>query len=45
VVTSYNIGRAKFPAVVFSNMMGFPDRPLLEFEDAEQIKDAPKISF
>ena len=45
VVTSYNINRAKFPAVVFSNMLGFPDRPLLVFEDAEQIKEAPKISF
>ena len=45
VVTSYNIGRAKFPAVILSNMMGFPDRPLLEFEDSKQIQDAPKISF
>ena len=45
VVTSYNIGRAKFPAVILSNMMGFPDRPLLEFEDSKLIQDAPKISF
>ena len=45
VVTSYNIGLAKFPAVILSNMMGFPDRPLLEFEDSKQIQDAPKISF
>lgn len=45
VVTTYNIARAVFPAIVFANMMGFPDRPLLEFEDAEAIKEAPKVSF
>lgn len=45
VVTSYNIGRAQFPAVIIANMMGFPDRPLLEFEDSKQIQEAPKVSF
>ena len=45
VVTSYNISRARLPAAFFSSTMGFHDRPLLEFEDAEQIQDAPKISF
>ena len=45
VVTSYNISRTKLPAVIFSSTMGFHDRPLLEFEDTEQIQDAPKMSF
>lgn len=45
VVTSFNIYRARFPAVIFSAAMGFADRPLLEFKDKHLIEDAPDISF
>lgn len=45
VVTNYNIARAVFPAVVFAGMFGFSERPLLEYDDAEAIKEAPKVSF
>jgi LemA protein len=45
-VTAYNIYKQTFPAVVFAGMFGHAnDGALLEFEDAEQIKEAPKVSF
>ncbi|MCL6416772.1 LemA family protein [Aestuariirhabdus sp. Z084] len=45
-VTGYNIFRASFPQVVFAGAFGHPlDATLLEFDDAEQIKQAPSVSF
>jgi LemA protein len=45
-VTTYNITRQKFPAVVIAGMVGHgTDATLLEYEDREQMKDAPKVSF
>lgn len=44
-VTSYNIYKNSFPAVVFAGMFGHSkDRELLEF-DSEAIAEAPKVSF
>lgn len=45
-VMAYNIYRQTFPPVVFAAMFGHPnDASLLEFEDSEQIQEAPKVSF
>jgi len=45
-VTTYNTARQSFPAVLFANLFGHPhDATLLEFEDHEEIQDAPKVSF
>jgi len=45
-VTAYNTYKQTFPPVFFAGMLGHgQDASLLEFEDSEQIKDAPKVSF
>jgi LemA protein len=45
-VMEFNIYRQSFPPNIFANMFGFREEaPLLEFEDSEAIKQAPKISF
>jgi len=45
-VTAYNTYRQSFPQVVFAGMFGHGrDASLLEFEDSEQIQDAPNVSF
>ncbi len=45
-VTSYNIFRQSFPAVMFANTFGHStDAELLEFEDSAEIQAAPKVSF
>lgn len=45
-VMSYNTYRQSFPPVVFAGLFGHgSDAALLEFEDSEQIKEAPKVSF
>lgn len=45
-VTAYNTYRQTFPPVFFANFLGHAtDASLLEFEDSEQIKEAPKVSF
>ncbi len=45
-VTSYNTYKQTFPPVFFAGMFGHgADASLLEFEDAAQIKEAPKVSF
>jgi LemA protein len=45
-VTIYNTFRQSFPPVFFANMFGHAtDAQLLEFDDAEQIKEAPKVAF
>lgn len=45
-VTEYNSYRQSFPPVVFANMFGHKqDAKLLEFEDSQQIQQAPKVSF
>ena len=45
-VTSYNVARQKFPAVVFAAMLGHAtNAELLEFADSEKIQEAPKVSF
>lgn len=45
-VTSYNVARQKFPAVVFAGMLGHAtNAELLEFEDSAKIQAAPKVSF
>jgi len=45
-VTGYNTYKQTFPPVVFAGMFGHgQDATLLEFEDSEAIKEAPKVSF
>lgn len=45
-VTAYNTYRQTFPPVFFANFLGHAtDASLLEYDDAEQIKEAPKVSF
>jgi LemA protein len=44
-VTAYNTYRSTFPPVLFAGMFGFQPASLLEFDDKEQIKQAPKVSF
>ena len=45
-VMSYNTYRQSFPPVVFAGLFGHgSDASLLEFEDSEQIQEAPKVSF
>ena len=44
--TAFNIMRQEFPTVTFANNIGFGDDfSLLEFEDAEAIKRAPKVAL
>ena len=45
-VTSYNVARQSFPAVVFAGMFGHAtNAELLEFQDSTAIQEAPKVSF
>ncbi len=45
-VTAYNTYRQTFPPVFFANFLGHAtDASLLEYDDADQIKEAPKVSF
>ena len=45
-VMAYNTYKQTFPPVVFAGMFGHTqDATLLEFEDSEQIQEAPKVSF
>jgi LemA protein len=45
-VTAYNTYRQSFPQVIFAPLLGHEkDATLLEFEDSEAIKEAPKVSF
>jgi LemA protein len=45
-VTAYNTYKQTFPPVIVANMFGHTeDAALLEFEDREEIKEAPKVSF
>jgi LemA protein len=45
-VTAYNTYKQTFPPNIFANMFGHTqDATLLEYEDAEAIKEAPKVSF
>ncbi len=45
-VTSYNTYKKSFPPVLIAQASGHAqDASLLEFEDAEQIRTAPKIDF
>ena len=45
-VTVYNTYRQSFPTVFVAPMFGHAqDAALLEYEDREQIQDAPKVSF
>ncbi len=45
-VTVYNTYRQTFPTVIFAGMFGHGQDPaLLEYDDSEQIKEAPKVSF
>ena len=45
-VTSYNVARQSFPAVVFAGMFGqATNAELLEFQDSAAIQEAPKVSF
>lgn len=45
-VTSYNVARQKFPAIVFASMFGHPENAeLLEFKDSAEFQAAPKVSF
>ena len=43
-VTNFNIHRKSVPTIIYARMVGFPnDRDLLEFDDQEQIEDAPDV--
>ena len=45
-VTSYNVARQRFPAIIFANLFGHAtNAELLEFEDSAAIQAAPKVSF
>ncbi len=44
-VMTYNTYRESFPQTLLAGMFGFGPAMLLEFEDAQQIKTAPKVSF
>lgn len=45
-VTTYNTYRQTFPPVLFAGMFGHAqDASLLEFEDSQEIQEAPRISF
>lgn len=45
-VMTYNTYRQSFPQVAIAGMVGHgDDASLLEFEDSEQIQQAPKVSF
>jgi LemA protein len=45
-VTAYNTYKQTFPPVIFAGMFGHSkDASLLEFEDSEKLKKAPKVSF
>lgn len=45
-VTAYNTYRQSFPPVVLAGTFGHPtDASLLEFDDSEQIKEAPQVKF
>ena len=45
-VTVYNTYRETFPPVFFAGMFGHGSNAgLLEFDDAEQIREAPKVAF
>ena len=45
-VTAYNIYKKTFPPVVLANFFGHSqDASLLEFEEGEKLKEAPKVSF
>jgi LemA protein len=43
-VTTYNIGRERFPAVMVANMFGFQEATLFEIE-VEEERQAPKVAF
>ena len=43
-VTSYNIAREVFPAVLFAGMFGFREGQLLEIENPKE-REAPKVQF
>ncbi|NMP16021.1 LemA family protein [Thalassotalea sp. HSM 43] len=45
-VMAYNTYKQSFPQTVFAGAFGHgPDASLLEFEDSQQIQQAPKVSF
>ncbi len=45
-VMLYNTYRSSFPQVIFAGLFGHPmDATLLEFEDQQQIQQAPNVSF
>lgn len=45
-VTAYNVYKTTFPPVLFAGLFGHgQDAGLLEYEDREAIKEAPKVSF
>lgn len=45
-VMTYNTYRQSFPPLIFANMFGHSrDASLLEFEDAKEIREAPKVTF
>jgi LemA protein len=43
-VTTYNISRERFPAVMVANMFGFQEATLFEIE-VEEERQAPKVAF
>ena len=45
-VTVYNTFRQSFPTVMVAAVFGYgQDAALMEYEDREQIQEAPKVSF
>ncbi len=44
-VTSFNIGRSKFPNIIVAGSFGFKEASLLEIDFEEGERNAPKVSF
>ncbi len=44
-IMTYNIARERFPAVVFSGMLGFSSKEQLDIQFPEGGREAPKVEF
>jgi LemA protein len=44
-VTSYNIGREKFPNSIIANLFNFSQAELLESSETEEERKAPRVAF
>ena len=44
-IMTYNIARERFPAIVFSGMLGFGSKEQLEIQFPDGGREAPKVEF